>query len=288
MNGYQLSRDWFNFRFENPSRVRAVHTELYLYLVDQWNRLGQKTEIGLPTKFTMDCLGIGSYNTFKKTLSDLVDWGFVKILKDSANQHQSKIIALSKNDKATTKALDKASIKASDESRDTIIEQGNKGTREQQTSNTVGKPDEVALIVSEINKLSGSVFKASTKETKKYIQARLKENSLEDCLKVVRAMWEKWRGDEKMKQHFVPVTLFRESNFEKYLQTIGSSQSKNIAPPSAPSLFPHLPPPDRRRLQWRWDKYPAKIESGTWEEFDLVKSGNPDHTFTIVREYYAN
>lgn len=133
MNGYELSRDWFNFRFENPSTVRAVHTELYLYLVDQWNRLGQKKEIGLPTRFTMESLGIGSYNTYKKTLDDLVYWKFVKIVKDSANQHQSKVVAISKNDKASDKALDKATAKArdkaSDKASDTIDEQGNKEQR---------------------------------------------------------------------------------------------------------------------------------------------------------------
>lgn len=131
MTGYELSRDWFNFRFENPSKVRAVHSEFYLYLVDQWNRLGQKKEIGLPTRFTMESLAIGSYNTYKNTLADLVEWGFVRIIKDSHNQHSSKVIALSKNDVATDKALDKATIKASDEptdkATDTIIEQGNKG-----------------------------------------------------------------------------------------------------------------------------------------------------------------
>jgi hypothetical protein len=131
MTGYELSRDWFNFRFENPSKVRAVHTELYLYMVDQWNRLGQKKELGLPTRFTMESLGIGSYNTFKNTLSDLIEWGFVKLIKDSHNQHQSKIVAISKNDKASSKALDEASIKAIDKPTDTIVEQRNNRTKEQ-------------------------------------------------------------------------------------------------------------------------------------------------------------
>lgn len=128
MNGYNLIRDWYNFKFENPSKARAIHSDFFCYLVDQWNRLGQKKEFGLPTSVTMESLGIGSYNTYKKTLLDLVSFGFVKIVKDSQNQHQSKIVALSKNDKPTDKALDKATIKASDKPTDTITKQINKET----------------------------------------------------------------------------------------------------------------------------------------------------------------
>lgn len=135
MNGYKLTRNWFDYKFENPSKVRAIHTDFYIYLVDQWNRLGKKDEFGLPTSYTMECLGIGSYNTYKKTLSDLVNFGFVKIIKDSKNQHISKIIALSKYDEASDrpsdKALDEATIKAIDKPTDTIIKQYNNLTIQQ-------------------------------------------------------------------------------------------------------------------------------------------------------------
>ena len=111
MNGYNLSRDFYSFKFLNPEKVKAVHSDLYHYIIDLWNRLGQKEKFGLPTSITMECLGIGSYNTYKKALSDLVDFGFLIIILESKNQHQSKIIAISKNDEATDKALDKASKK---------------------------------------------------------------------------------------------------------------------------------------------------------------------------------
>lgn len=132
MNGYNLIRAWYNFRFENPSKTNARHSDLYCYLVDQWNRLGQKKEFGLPTFYTMECLGIGSYNTYKKTLSDLVAFGFIKIIKDSKNQHNSKIVALSNFDKALDKALDKATTKAVDKALDTIDKQLNNETKEEE------------------------------------------------------------------------------------------------------------------------------------------------------------
>jgi hypothetical protein len=126
MNGYNLLRDWFNFKFANPSKTKASHTDFYCYLIDRWNRLGQKHEFGLPTSVTMEALGIGSYNTYKKTLNDLIEFGFVTIVSESKNQHQSKIIAISKNDKAIDKALDEANNKATD----TIYKQENNRTKE--------------------------------------------------------------------------------------------------------------------------------------------------------------
>jgi hypothetical protein len=122
MNGYNLLRAWYNFKFDNPHKAKAKHSDFYCYLVDQWNRLGQKECFGLPTIHTMECLGVGSYNTYKRTLDDLIEFGFVKIIKDSRNQHHSKVIALSNIDKATDKPLDKATAKAPDEAPDEAID----------------------------------------------------------------------------------------------------------------------------------------------------------------------
>ncbi len=44
MNGYNLTRSWFNYKFENPKKVRHVHSDMYFYIIDLWNRLGQKKE----------------------------------------------------------------------------------------------------------------------------------------------------------------------------------------------------------------------------------------------------
>ena len=126
MNGYDLSRNYFAFKFENPNKLKANHTELYFYIVDLWNRLGQKQNIGLPTAITMECLGIGSYNTYKKILSELVETGLIILVSESKNQYQSKVIALSNFDKALDKALDKATAKARDEAPDKAVDSINK------------------------------------------------------------------------------------------------------------------------------------------------------------------
>lgn len=133
MNGYDLSRAWFNFRASKKEKVRSIHTELYLYIVDLWNRVGQpKNDFGLPTDVTMNCLCIGSYNTYKAAYEDLVKWGIIKEVVPAKNQYQSRVIALSKFDKATDKALDKATAiaraKATDKATDTIYKPINKET----------------------------------------------------------------------------------------------------------------------------------------------------------------
>ena len=94
INGYNLTRIWYNFKFENPSKVNAKHSDMFFYIVNLWNILGHKKEFGLPTSATMESLNIGSYNTYKKTLQDLVEFGFISIVKKSINQHQSMIIAV--------------------------------------------------------------------------------------------------------------------------------------------------------------------------------------------------
>jgi len=111
INSYNLSREWFNFCFENPEKISPNHTALYFFAIEQCNRLGWKEKFGLPSTMAKEAIGIRSYNTYIKALHDLVDFGFIKMIEVSKNQYSSNIIALSIFDKAPIKALDKAIIK---------------------------------------------------------------------------------------------------------------------------------------------------------------------------------
>lgn len=135
MNGYDLSRAWFNFRYGRKNEVKPTHTELYFYIVDLWNRLGQPYQFGLPTDASMNALGVGSYNTYKKSLEGLIDFGFIIEVSTSKNQYQSRIIALSENDKALDKSLDKALIKASYEAPDDSLDKSSDSIIKQETIN---------------------------------------------------------------------------------------------------------------------------------------------------------
>ena len=114
MDIYSLSRNFFNWSFENPDKIKPNHIALYFFCIEHCNRLGWKEKFGLPTTMAKDAIGIRSYNTYKDTLESLVEFGFIKLLESSKNQYSSNIISLvaqSKNNKALDKALDKALMK---------------------------------------------------------------------------------------------------------------------------------------------------------------------------------
>lgn len=142
LNGYSLSRDWFNFSFENPELVNTNHTAMFLWLIELNNRMGWAKKFSSPASQTMNAIGIKSYNTYKKTFNDLVQFGFVKVIQESKNQYTACIIALSSYDKALDKALDKAITmhvtkqhESTGESSDSIIKQINNKTKNQKPIN---------------------------------------------------------------------------------------------------------------------------------------------------------
>jgi len=94
INGYSLTRKWFDFCFENPDLIRPSHSALYLYILDVWNRFGQKEKFGLPALHTMEAIGIKSKNTYYKTFYELIEFGFIKIIQKSINQNTANIISL--------------------------------------------------------------------------------------------------------------------------------------------------------------------------------------------------
>ncbi|WP_372938496.1 hypothetical protein [Seonamhaeicola sp.] len=114
MNGYELSRKWFDFCFDNPEKIKPNHTAIYFFAIEHCNRLGWKKKFGLPTSMTMEAIGIKSYNTYKEALFEIVEWGFINMIQKSKNQYSSNIIALSNFDKAHNKAHNKALDKALD------------------------------------------------------------------------------------------------------------------------------------------------------------------------------
>lgn len=220
MNGYDLTRNWYSYKFENVGIVKPCHSDMYFYIVDLWNRLGQKENIGLPTSVTMECLGIGSYNTYKKTLQDLIDFGFIKLIKESKNQHHSKVIAISKNDKATDKALDKANIKATDKAidkptdkpLDTINKQKNKGIIKQKNNITISNDyeNELNILVMVFNEYFKTNYTSieTLKSNYSYWRKIYEPAQIEQAIINVSK-------DQYWKDKMSPIILFRQKNANK-------------------------------------------------------------------------
>lgn len=90
-------------------------------------RLKNKEVFKLPSEDTMENTGIGSHNTYSKTLKDLVEWGWVIMVQKSTNQWKAcevsvnidkikeinaELGGISKYEEADTIAYDTADIKA--------------------------------------------------------------------------------------------------------------------------------------------------------------------------------
>lgn len=109
--GYELSRDWFNFTFDNPEKIRPIHTAIYMFAIEHNNRLGRKRKFGFPSQMTMEAIGVKKHQTYIKAFRELVDWGFFILIQESKNQYSTNIISLSNALPKKDKALDKANIK---------------------------------------------------------------------------------------------------------------------------------------------------------------------------------
>jgi phage replication O-like protein O len=88
----------------------------------------------------------------------------------------------------------------------------------------------VEKIIHSVNELSGRAYQVDSNAISKYLRARLKAGATEaDCLAVVEDRWRKWGDSEKMREHFNPVTLFREENFARYLAEANAGRNGNGA-----------------------------------------------------------
>lgn len=112
MDGYSLSRKFWDFAFENPHKIKPNHCAVYFFAVEQCNRLGWKDKFGLPTNMAMEATGIKSYSVYKEVFDFLVENNLFECVQYSKNQYTSNIIALIEYTKADTKATVKALDKA--------------------------------------------------------------------------------------------------------------------------------------------------------------------------------
>ncbi len=148
MNGYDLSRQWFDFAFDK-SECKVQHTALYFWIIELNNRLGWKKQFGLPTSASMEGLSIGDKRTFISALKDLHEWGFIKIIQEAKNQFQSCIIEICHSEITTaqTSALDSAMIRQADGlNNDATIGKRTSGTPiDKQRNNETKKQEDINI-----------------------------------------------------------------------------------------------------------------------------------------------
>lgn len=108
MNSYELSRNFTDWCFDNPHKVKPIHYAIFYFSIEHCNRLGWKENFGFPSQMVMEAIGVKNWRTYSSGLNELAEFGFIKIIEKSQNQYSSNIIAIVNFTKAHTKPLDKA------------------------------------------------------------------------------------------------------------------------------------------------------------------------------------
>lgn len=225
MNGYELSRNWFDWCFENPEKISPNHSALYFFCIEHCNRLGWKEKFGLPTTMAKEAIGIRSYNTYINTLNDLIEFGFIKMIEKSKNQFSSNIIALSNFDKAVNKALDKALIKHTTKQRESTGESissiDKQETIKQNNNITILHP--LQIYINDNFEFITKMKKQMTYENCESLVNQFDKNKIVDILQSM----ENWNGINKKASVYLTALNWLKNDFSKN-KTITTGQPSKM------------------------------------------------------------
>jgi hypothetical protein len=143
MNSYQLTRKWFDFVGNNPDKVKPQHLAIYMLAIEHCNRLGWSKEFAFPSSYAMNYTGIATYKTYIKALNDLIEFGFIRMVKKTRNQFSSNIIALvfNENDfEKSSKAIDRAIFNANSDLSPELCQSKTEAEPKQDQSKTKAEP----------------------------------------------------------------------------------------------------------------------------------------------------
>ncbi len=211
MTGYELSKNWFSWAFENQGKVNPANTALYFFVIEYANRMGWVERFGLPTDLAKATIGVNHYKTYINALNQLIDFGFIIMYQKSKNQYTANIIGLAINAKAhakaSTKAFDKASInhvpeKSQDKvkSKDTIDKPIT--NENQETVKTTKTPLELKF--DEFKKFRKAKKKPILPESELALKNRiwkLSNNNKENAIKIIdQSIANGWTGVFELKE----------------------------------------------------------------------------------------
>lgn len=172
LNSYELSRNWFDFAFENPELISPNHVAIYFFAIEHCNRLGWRSKFGFPTQMAMDAIGIKKHQTYIRYFNDLVEWGFFKLVQKSQNQYSSNIISLVSDLPKNGKALDKAIINHRAKQTETIGQSNS--SIDKQVNNITNKPlSDFDLAFKDFEKMRKLIKKPLTDRARNMILTKL-------------------------------------------------------------------------------------------------------------------
>jgi hypothetical protein len=198
MNSYELSRAFIDYAFENPDKINPTHYAIYFFAIEHCNRLGWKRKFGLPSQMVMEAIGVKNWRTYIKCFNDLVEFGFIEVIEKSKNQYSSNIIAIVKNTKATTKALDKALQKHSTKQGKSIVSIDKQINKEQLNNITTEPTNFVLEIINnqqqifEPLKMKHSKLKDLDLAIEQYSLSEMSKENPRDTAKTIYFALDKW------------------------------------------------------------------------------------------------
>lgn len=223
MNSYELSRTWFNWCFDNPDKSKPIHTAIYFFAIEHCNRLGWKEKFGFPSQMVMEALGIKNWRTYSKALNELVQFGFINMIEISKNQYSSNIIAIVKNTKATTKALDKALHNHSTKQGQSIVSINKQITSNKEQDNNI----DWSKLLSKFNDITGKSSRVVPDKAKRQILARIKEGyTKQDILKGIENCYKDSHHQETNHKYLTLEFISRPDKLEKFVNVTPIAQKK--------------------------------------------------------------
>jgi uncharacterized phage protein (TIGR02220 family) len=100
------------------------------------------------------------------------------------------------------------------------------------TENPLTQIEQATLVIDFLNAKTGKKFSARNPRgnptaNADFILARFREGyTVQDCKSVIALKCREWLHDEKMSKFLTPETLFRRSNFERYIGEIGPEDAE--------------------------------------------------------------
>ena len=122
------------------------------------------------------------------------------------------------------------------------------------------KPEQV---IAHLNTALKTRYSANSKSTRKLLDARLKDYSVEDICNVIDDRIERWQGTD-MAEYLRPSTLFRPTNFENYFNAIAVDHGSKVNTPEALAdcvLSPELEEGYQKYIAYSRDHYPDLFAS---------------------------
>lgn len=149
-----------------------------------------------------------SERTLSRIISELQEYGYIDVKVDFLDNNKRFITLTTK----MSTPHDKSDVPTRQKWRDNNIKE----------NNTIN--NNVELIIEYLNEVTNSKYRPGNKNTQGLVNGRIAEGyTVDDFKKVIDTMKKRWEGTE-YEQYLTPNTLFRPSNFEKYLNFANKEQ----------------------------------------------------------------